>query len=219
MIAADDLNGLLENAGALHGHYCSHLVYGVKAGHYALKTLDSGNIGMEEVITIIETNNCFSDGIQMVTGCTFGNNALIYRDYGKTAATVTKRDGKGIRLVLKPSFQESRKEVYPEAMEMFDKLVVERQEGTPGDYEKMNRLWSDMAFKELSVPIEEMFKIENIKVDLPEFAPIFESVTCETCGESVMKTRIVDAAGRNLCIPCANAGYMELNGIGIDSKK
>ena len=219
MVETDDLEGLLKKAGELHGHYCSHLVYGVKAGHHALQFLGSGNIGMEEVITIIETNNCFSDGIQMVTGCTFGNNALIYRDYGKTAATVSKRDGKAVRLVLKPSFQESRGNVYPEAMEIFDKLVVQRQEGTPEDYEKMSRLWTDMAFKELTVPIEEMFKIEELHIDIPEFAPMFDSVKCESCGENVMKTRIVEKADKSLCIPCANAGYLELNGSGMLSKE
>ena len=156
MIETNDLEGLLKKVGELHGHYCSHLAYGVKAGHYMLKNIGSANIGMEEVITIIETNNCFSDGIQVVTACTFGNNALIYRDYGKTAVTISKRDGKAIRLSLKPSFQESRADVYPEAMELFEKLVVQRQEGSPEDYEKMNHLWSEKAFKELAVPIEEI---------------------------------------------------------------
>ena len=174
---------------------------------------------MEEVITIIETNNCFSDGIQVVTACTFGNNALIYRDYGKTAVTISKRDGKAIRLSLKPSFQESRADVYPEAMELFEKLVVQRQEGSPEDYEKMNHLWSEKAFKELAVPIEEMFKIENLNIDIPEFAPIFDSVTGESCGENVMQTRIIEKAGQSLCIPCANAGYLELNGRGMLSKE
>lgn len=219
MVETDDLVGLLKKAGELHGHYCSHLVYGVKAGHHALQYLGSGNIGMEEVITIIETNNCFSDGIQMVTGCTFGNNALIYRDYGKTAATVSKRDGKAVRLSMSPSFQESRKDVYPEAMELFDRLVVQRQEGSPEDYEKMQRLWIDMAFTELNVPVEEMFRIETLNIEVPEFAPMFESIICESCGENVMKTRIVETAGKSFCIPCAHAGYMELNGSGMLSKE
>jgi hypothetical protein len=34
-----------------------------------------------------------------------------------------------------------------------------------------------------------------------------------------MKTRIIETAGRDLCIPCANAGYLELNGSGIESKE
>ncbi|MCL4502615.1 MAG: FmdE family protein [Deltaproteobacteria bacterium] len=40
------------------------------------------------MVAIVECNNCFTDGIQAVTGCTFGNNALIFQDLGKTAVTV-----------------------------------------------------------------------------------------------------------------------------------
>ena len=61
---------------------------------------------MEEVVAIVECNNCFTDGIQVVTGCTFGNNALIYKDLGKTAVTVARRlDGAGVRLVVHTDFR------------------------------------------------------------------------------------------------------------------
>src|SRR5664280_2902492 len=53
---------------------------------------DQENTGMEEVVAIVECNNCFTDGIQVVTGCTFGNNALIYKDLSKTAVTVARRE-------------------------------------------------------------------------------------------------------------------------------
>lgn len=70
----------------------------MKAGYLAITELDVKGTGMEEVIAIVETNNCFSDGVQIVTGCSFGNNALIYKDVGKTAVTVAKRDGSAIRI-------------------------------------------------------------------------------------------------------------------------
>ena len=71
---------------------------GVKASARAVRELRVASKGMEEVVAIIETNNCFSDGVQMVTGCSFGNNALIYRDYGKTAVTLAKRTGEALRV-------------------------------------------------------------------------------------------------------------------------
>jgi formylmethanofuran dehydrogenase subunit E len=58
ILLKDDLEGLLKKTGELHGHYRSHLSYGLRAGHYALKNLGSDNIGIEEVITIIETKAC-----------------------------------------------------------------------------------------------------------------------------------------------------------------
>ena len=83
MIRSGDLEGLLRQAEAIHGHLCPFVSLGVKAGQYAMKHLDTGSTGMEEVVAIVECNNCFTDGIQVVTGCTFGNNALIFRDLGQ----------------------------------------------------------------------------------------------------------------------------------------
>ncbi|MFQ6118982.1 MAG: FmdE family protein [Methanosarcinales archaeon] len=94
LIEHGDLEGLLKKTGELHGHYCPYLGYGVKAGYIAMQELGIKSKGMKEVIAIVETNNCFSDGIQMITGCTFGNNALIYKDYGKNAVTGLNREEK-----------------------------------------------------------------------------------------------------------------------------
>ncbi len=78
----------------------SKLDNGVIAGYLAVRELGVKSRGMEEVIAIVETNNCFADGIQVVTGCTFGNNALIFKNVGKTAVTVAKQDGTAIRIAL-----------------------------------------------------------------------------------------------------------------------
>ena len=74
----------------------------------------------------METNNCFTDGIQYISGCTLGNNALIYRDYGKTAVTFTRRDGQGLRISVRPDFKQFQKERFPEFAALFQKVVAER---------------------------------------------------------------------------------------------
>lgn len=215
LIESGDLLGLLTKAGELHGHHCNYLAYGVIAGLYGIKKLGISNTGMEEIIAIVETNNCFSDGVQMVTGCSFGNNALIYRDYGKTAVTISKRDGKAIRLALKPEFENSREEEYPEAHRIFNKLVVRREEGRPEDYAKLMNLFAEMSHEELNTPGEKMFLIEEKEIEIPSFAPIFESVKCAKCGENVMKSRAIEKNGQYYCIPCAKEAYFEMNGGGI----
>jgi len=102
MIREGDLEGLLKKAGELHGHFCPYVALGVRAGYGALKALGiERNLGMEEVVAIVETNNCFSDGVQMTTGCSFANNALIYYDLGKTAVTVARRDGQAVRVAVR----------------------------------------------------------------------------------------------------------------------
>lgn len=216
LIEVEDLPGLLKKTGELHGHHCSYSAYGVVAGLYGITKMGITNTGMEEIVAIVETNNCFADGIQMVTGCSFGNNSLIYRDYGKTAVTlISKRDGKAIRLVLDPEFEDSREQEYPEAFELFHKLVARREQGTPDDFARLMELFAQMSFEELNVPVEKMFRIEEVHVEIPAFAPIFDSVKCAKCGESVMKTRVVEKDGQPYCIPCADESFFELNGSGM----
>ena len=65
MIRSRDLEGLLRHAETMHGHRCPFLALGVKAGQYAMTFLDQENTGMEEVVAIVECNNCFTDGIQV----------------------------------------------------------------------------------------------------------------------------------------------------------
>ena len=215
LLEKGDLKGLLEKSGELHGHFCSYSAYGVKAGYIAMRELGIRNVGMEELVAIVETNNCFSDGIQLVTGCTFGNNGLIYRDYGKTAVTVARRDGAAIRIALKPDFDDAVAENYPDANALFDKIVVCREEATEEEQRRLMQLFTEVSFELLDVPEAEMFTIEHKRIKLPAYAPIFSSITCTFCGEKVMETRIKERDGKPACISCADAGYYELNGAGI----
>jgi formylmethanofuran dehydrogenase subunit E len=218
LVEAGDLRGLLDKAGELHGHLCNYLTYGVMAGYLAMSKLGVKSTGMEEVIAIVETNNCFSDGVQMVTGCSFGNNALIYRDLGKTAVTVAKRDGTAIRIALDPNFEDSREKDYPEAYELWNKIVAKREKATPEEHRRMMRLFAEMSINELDKPADKMFRIKRMKITMPEYAPIFASVRCSVCGENVMETRARVKDGKPVCIACAEEGHYVLNGRGISAK-
>jgi formylmethanofuran dehydrogenase subunit E len=217
LIEKGDLNGLLEKAGELHGHFCNYLAYGVKAGYIAMRELGVKSTGMEEVVAIVETNNCFADGVQMVTGCSFGNNALIYRDLGKTAVTVSKRDGTAIRVALDPDFEDSRGEQYPEAYELFDKIVARREKATPEEYARMMQLFRGMSIKELDISEDETFRIKGLKVKVPEYTPIFASVRCSICGENVMESRARVKDGKPVCIRCIEGEHYVLEGRGISA--
>jgi formylmethanofuran dehydrogenase subunit E len=218
LIEVGDLAGLLNKAGELHGHLCNYLTYGVIAGYIAMRGLGVKSTGMEEVIAIVETNNCFSDGVQMVTGCSFGNNALIYRDLGKTAVTVAKRDGAAIRIALDPDFEDSREEEYPEAHELWNKIVARREKATPEEQGRMMQLFAEMSINELSKPADEMFRIKRMKITVPEYAPIFASVRCSICGEKVMEARARLKEGKAVCMGCAGGEHYVLDGRGISAK-
>lgn len=214
-ITAGDLHRLLMMCGMLHGHFCPYSAIGVKAAARAVKELGIESTGMEETIAIVETNNCFSDGVQLITGCSFGNNALIYWDYGKTAFTLAKRSGEAVRIAVKADsrFLEERE---PEAMALFQRVVKERV-GTTEEELRLKEMWRELSFKLLEISDEELFDIQRIKVDVPAYAHIFASVKCSICGENVMEPRARLKNSKPVCIPCSGEEYYQLSGDGIST--
>src|SRR6056297_2881349 len=126
MIKYQNMHDLLLKAGELHGHYCPYLALGVRASADALNRLNANSDGMEDLLAVVETNSCFSDGVQYTAGTTFGNNSLIYRDFGKTAVTFVKRGDstENLRYYLKDSDLIERE--YPKAAELFKKVIADR---------------------------------------------------------------------------------------------
>ena len=198
-INAGDLQKLLKITGLLHGHFCPGVALGVKAGAIAMSKLGITSTGMEEVVAIVETNNCFSDGIQMVTGCSFGNNALIYRDYGKTVVTLARRNGEAIRISAKPNG--FIKEHHPDLQELFDKVVAKRK-GTKAEEKRLKELWSQLSFEILKIDDSELFDIRREKITVPPYSRIFANIRCSNCGEVVMESRARIRNGKPICIPC-----------------
>jgi formylmethanofuran dehydrogenase subunit E len=212
-IKARDLLKLLAKAAELHGHFCPFLALGVKAAVHAVNELGVSSTGMEEIIAIIETNNCFSDGVQFVTGCSFGNNALIYRDYGKTAFTLAKRNGEAVRVSVK-DISELLEEREPEVQRLFQKVVIERQ-GTNEDQQRLTENWRRVGFKMLDLPDDELFNVTRLAIKVPAYARIFASVKCSICGENAMEPRARVQNGQPVCIPCSGQEYNQLAGDGI----
>jgi formylmethanofuran dehydrogenase subunit E len=209
-ILRNDLDTLMIKAAAIHGHYCPGLAMGIMAATKVMRMMRETGDGMEDLLAITETNNCFSDGVQFISGCTFGNNALIFKDWGKTAFTLTKRDGKGIRISTRADGKEYMRLAHPLFSDSFKK-VVKNQDHSKEEILKFKQLGRDRAFATLSLEFDKLFTIEEIEVKIPDYAPSHESVICKNCGESIMSSRTIN----NECYPCANHDYGELNGHGI----
>ncbi len=213
-VAAGDLRTLLLTSGMLHGHYCPFSALGVKAAALAMRELGASSTGMEDLVAIVETNNCFSDGVQIVTGCSFGNNALIFRDYGKTAFTLARRTGEGLRISVRAD--RVMQERSPEATELFNKVVVQRS-GDKEEEKRLGELWKELSFRVLELPDEEVFDLKKVDVEIPSYARIFASVKCSVCGENIMEPRVRMKGGQPLCLACSNHEYYQLAGDGIST--
>jgi len=210
---------LIRKAKEFHGHLCPFLVLGLKASEIAMKRLALVKPGVietvrEDVIAIVEVNNCFADGVQIATGCTLGNNSLIYIDIGKNALTLFKRGEKtGIRVYI--DADKLKNKYFPkDVLELFDKVVVKKK-GSKDDIEKLHKLWEELGYKMADIP-EEEFNVQRVEIiEELERSPIFESIRCSSCGELVMATRILYVDNKPLCLVCARRKYNAVIGRGI----
>ena len=214
LIAENNQEQLLIKAGQLHGHYCPGLAMGVMAATFAMNEIKTYSDGMEDLLAITETNNCFSDGIQFTTGCSFGNNSLIYKNLGKTAFTLSSRNGKGIRLCSKHESQDIIKNKFPAFNEYYQKVVIE-QNHEPENLEKFKKVALQRAIETLHIGIDKLFSVQHIKVEIPSYAEIHDSVICAKCGESVMKPRTKKINNDYYCLVCSDSQYSLLDGNGI----
>jgi len=218
LLVRGDLEMLLNKAGEIHGHYCPHVALGVMATYIGFKKLGiSDSMGMEEILAIVECNNCFVDGIQGISGCTMGNNALIYKDLGKTAVTfIDRKTNKAVRLASKYSASETAKDPETmEAMALFDRAVKRRERLDPQEKKRLKELWTKMSFATLLKSEDELFDVKHVVPEAIAYAPIFDSVKCSVCGENMMETRARMKDIKSVCIPCAGDEYYMVAGRGI----
>lgn len=210
---------LIEKARELHGHVCPFLVLGLRMAEIAMQKLGAGRAGVvetveEKLVAVVEVNNCMVDGVQIATGCTIGNNSLIYLDLGKNALTLFKRgERKGVRVYVDADKIKSK--YFPrEALDLFQRVVVERK-GTVEEVEKLSELWEEVGRRMADLP-EEEFVVQEVEIlEEVEKAPIFKSARCAKCGELVMETRSVNVNGSTLCYVCAGLEYSATIGRGI----
>ena len=80
---------------------------------------------------------------------------------------------------------------------------------------KFKKLGIKKAFATLTLDFDKLFRVEEVDVAIPPYAPSHESVICKNCGEPVMATRIIEAGEKKLCIPCAGQVGKMLSGDGI----
>jgi formylmethanofuran dehydrogenase subunit E len=209
-----DIETLVFDAGTIHGHYCPELSVGVMAGVYARRELGAVTADVGDLLAITETNGCFADGTQYVTGCTFGNGGLIYRDYGKMAVTLVRRSepDSGIRVRLQNDYVRSGREQWAGLRQSNTNSSNATVQSTGSEVN------ADAAFGLVGRPLGEFCDIEtDVSVRLPQNGDEHsrERVVCVACDESVRRAKTVEHDGERRCVPCAKAPYQQLDGRGL----
>ena len=163
----------MKKATMFHGHLCPGIAIGVLAAKYVLEH-GFEHSPDEELVAVVETDNCSVDALQVLLGTTYGKGNLVHKDYGKSNYNFySRKSQKGVRLSLRKS------------------IFVDK---------KLSR--DEKIQKLLSMEPENIFDIRNIEYDPPGMAQIEESIPCSICGELTMDSRMMNYQGKVMCIPC-----------------
>jgi len=185
-----------------HGHSCPGIASGYRAAVAAMEALGVSRPEDEDLVAICETDACGVDAVQVIAGTTAGKGNLIIHDYGKHAFTFyNRKDGRAVRITFHRNEEMEKDGIAGLRKKVFSGTA------TSAEQDEFHEMMHRETVKVLHAPADKIMKIEEITMDAPKKARIFQSVTCECCGESVAdaKTRVVD--GKRVCIPCAEGTY------------
>ncbi len=185
------LPDLLAHTSALHNHLCPRQVLGVRMGLHAAEVLDLDlpQTG-KRLLTIVETDGCFADGVSVATNCWLGRRTLRCVDHGKVAATfVDTLTGEAVRIHPAPAARTLAATYAPAAVDRWHAYL----EG----YQVM--------------PVSELLVVASVRLAVPIADLISRPecrVACDNCHEEIFNEREVLRNGQLLCRACAGEPYL-----------
>ncbi len=188
-----DLATLLEISSSRHTHLCPRQVIGVRLGLAGAEALGIDVPQKKKrLLTIVETDGCFADGVEVATGCSVGHRTLRVEDYGKIAATfIDTKTGEAVRVAPHLDVRQKAYEYAPHQ----EKRYFAQLDG----YQVM--------------PIEELVFIEEVQLTTPIVEIVSRAgvrVNCEICGEEIINEREVCRDDRMLCKACCGNAYYQI---------
>ncbi len=190
-----DFETLLKGSAEKHGHLCPGQVLGVRMAMLGcdLIGLDAPQslAQIKKIIVYVEIDRCAADAISYVTGAQLGRRSLKFVDNGIMAATfVNLETNRAFRIV---STEESRD------------LASRYAPGLKDSHRQQLEAYKIM-------PLEELFRVEEVKVDIPLSelpGPSRFKAVCQQCSTVVRDKKEVYKNGQILCRPCAFGSYFQ----------
>ncbi len=192
--------GYFEAGLTLHGHRCPAMPMGLRVGAAAMNKLGVERARDGQLMALVEIGEahcatCFADGVQMITGCTFGKGNIRKLHYGKWGLTlIDKKSGRAVRVAPKAEAMAANKQT-----DFFQKY---RMKGVPAS-QVPEEVVAPLVERVLNTPEDQMLNIgEVFEYAWTEPAHSFDSFVCEVCGEMVVEPYGRILGDKKVCIPC-----------------
>ncbi len=184
------LDELLNQSAAMHHHLCPRQVLGVRMGMLAGLKLGLALPQTDKrLLTLVETDGCFADGVSVATGCWVGRRTLRVEDYGKVAATFVDTDtGQTLRIVPRADARKLSQSYAPDARDRWEAQLLGYQR----------------------VPADDLFAVQPVQLTASIESIVSRAdlrAVCETCGEEIINGREVRHSGKVWCRACLYGAY------------
>ena len=197
-----NLQPFLERSAARHSHLCPRQVLGVRIGLLASRIFDTppGENPGKRLLAIVESDGCFSDGIEVATGCTLGHRRLRLQDYGKIAATfVDLQTHRAVRIAPRIDARERACQCFPAEKRHYTAQLQAYQVLADDELLTTQEVM-------LTGPAERIISRPGVRA------------TCSLCGEEIINERELIRCGQVLCTACAGESYYYQPGVDISSQ-
>ena len=191
----------LEFGQKFHGHKCPAMPNGLRVAEAAMNALGVERTGDSALHAFLDLGDnhcatCFADGVQVITGCTFGKGNISKTHKGKWALTlVDKKTNRAVRVTPKAEAMLANKKT-----EFFTKY---RMLGVPPT-QVPDEVVQPLVDKVMSAPEEMMMNISEVYTYVwPKEKHSFDGFICEVCGEMVVEQYGRVKGDKKVCIDCA----------------
>ena len=192
----------LEFGQKFHGHKCPAMPNGLRVAAAAMNKLGIERTGDSAIHAILELGEnhcatCFADGVQVITGCTFGKGNIEKSHKGKWGLTlIDKKTKKAVRVSPKAEAMLQTKKT--------DFFKNYREKGVPPT-KVPDEVVQPLVEKVMNAPEEMIMNVSEVfDYSWKEGAHTFNSFACEECGEMVVTEYARIKGDKHVCQDCAN---------------
>lgn len=195
-----DPNLFLQSGLMFHGHKCPAMPLGLRLGAAAMNTLGVARAEDGQLLALVELgeehcSRCLADGIQMITGCTFGKGNIKQLGYGKFALTLVDRASRrAVRVAARAEAQA--------AMKQTAYFTEYRAKGVPAS-QVPDEVVEPLLQNVLAAPQEKLLVVgEEFHFEVSKPSETSALFVCDRCGESVVEKYGRVIGQQRVCIPC-----------------
>jgi formylmethanofuran dehydrogenase subunit E len=189
-----------EHGLALHGHKCPAMPMGLRVGAAAMNALGVERAKDGQLLALVELGEdhcatCFADGVQMITGCTFGKGNIKKLHYGKWGVTLVEvATGRAVRVTPRAEAMLANKQT-----EFFKEY---REKGVPAS-KVPPEVVEPLVQRVMSAPDEKLLSVgETFTCEIEHRSHSFAGLVCDRCGEMVVEGYARLVGDKRVCIPC-----------------